>query len=776
MFNVDIGGSILEAEGTFIPGAMVEFDGQTAITDMRGVFLISDVTESRGVNYIKVSKPRYFDSGRNITVLNDGVHNVRVRLEPRVLTGTFSGASGGTIITSDGIIAEIPAGAFEGGYTGMVNAYTRYLDPDNERMIELIPGLEGEDQNGDFGMLQTFGMGQFEFEDENGNLLDLAQGQTANLSIPVPASMVGIAQATISLWYFDEAAGLWKEEGEATLNGDHYEGSVNHFSWWNCDDFSGCTNLFRINISCGGSPFPGLPAKLVIPELEGLEATGVTNSNGMITVVLPCSQSVVLSVLPNGGDEYVQVGTFPTGEEVAGDAPPPEIDFDAICEPHATVTGTVLKEDLSPVTNGYAYLRYDDFYTEPVFFDEQGSFFTGYYSFDEEFWNEVAEILVWDLDNFTTAVGPTIPFNEELNVLDAPNVIGGEVASVVGRIYIAGTAEDAMYCIDSSNGELIWSVDEGQMEREVSPVFYDGRIYVRNLSGLFYCFNGFDGSEIWSGFNSGGNSPISDGQGAIITSRLSGLIKSWNYDDGSSDWTNYIGSTTSELTLADGLLYAGQDLAGDTSFVAMGPENGEVIWAFNSGSNVNSSSCVANGKVFFGDDSQEFYALDGLTGELQWQATFDDGPYYWGSPTTGAGLVFVQSVNHVRAFDQNTGVEVWEYTIISSSGGEEPYYWNHKLYVSGDNSGPFLCLDAMTGQEIWSLEPTGQGETANYMVVVDGVLFMQRFEEPHTLEARNANTGALLWTSDIEEDLDAPMVVVDEFGQAHYCTLSGMQQ
>jgi hypothetical protein len=35
------------------------------------------------------------------------------------------------------------------------------------------------------------------------------------------------------LWSFDEAKGLWKEEGQAIKTGSNYVGDVSHFSFWN---------------------------------------------------------------------------------------------------------------------------------------------------------------------------------------------------------------------------------------------------------------------------------------------------------------------------------------------------------------------------------------------------------------------------------------------------------------------------------------------------------------------------------------------------------------
>jgi len=68
------------------------------------------------------------------------------------------------------------------------------------------------------------------------------------------------------------------------------------------------------------------------------------------------------------------------------------------------------------------------------------------------------------------------------------------------------------------------------------------------------------------------------------------------------------------------------------------------------------------------------------------------------------------------------------------------------------------------------------GEIADHFLVVNGVLFLNRYAEPSTLEARNAQTGVVLWTSEVQDDCTAPPVVVDQAGVAHYTTSSGMQQ
>jgi hypothetical protein len=67
----------------------------------------------------------------------------------------------------------------------------------------------------------------------------VAPGKTATLTIDVPESQTATAPATIPLWFFDEEAGVWQEEGEATRQGDKYIGTVKHFTDWNADHPTG---------------------------------------------------------------------------------------------------------------------------------------------------------------------------------------------------------------------------------------------------------------------------------------------------------------------------------------------------------------------------------------------------------------------------------------------------------------------------------------------------------------------------------------------------------
>jgi len=74
---------------------------------------------------------------------------------------------------------------------------------------------------------------------QGGQRVQLAPGKKATIRIPLDTRS-NERPATMPLYYWDEQAKVWIQEGTATLKGDassgqYYEGEVSHFSTWNAD-------------------------------------------------------------------------------------------------------------------------------------------------------------------------------------------------------------------------------------------------------------------------------------------------------------------------------------------------------------------------------------------------------------------------------------------------------------------------------------------------------------------------------------------------------------
>ena len=85
----------------------------------------------------------------------------------------------------------------------------------------------------------SYGAVYAQFRDNAGHPLNLKAGATAEIQVPVPVEQLASAKSLIALWSYDEAHGLWREEGTATLTstskGPMYIGQTKHFSTLNMD-------------------------------------------------------------------------------------------------------------------------------------------------------------------------------------------------------------------------------------------------------------------------------------------------------------------------------------------------------------------------------------------------------------------------------------------------------------------------------------------------------------------------------------------------------------
>jgi uncharacterized protein YfaP (DUF2135 family) len=158
-------------------------------------------------------------------------------------------------------------------------------------------------------LMESWGAINVTLTDSEGTRLNLGQGKTATIQIPV-STRSNDRPATIPLFYFDESVGLWKQEGQAALEGvapnQYYKGTVSHFTYWNADQImdtiyvSGCVNnnaapaagatvvVDGIDYSNASSARTGTDGKFRVPMKKNARATltalSGTNLSNTITV------------------------------------------------------------------------------------------------------------------------------------------------------------------------------------------------------------------------------------------------------------------------------------------------------------------------------------------------------------------------------------------------------------------------------------------------------------------------------------------------------------
>ncbi|MCT4630890.1 hypothetical protein [Winogradskyella sp.] len=354
----DFIGNVIDKNHNPIEGVTITIGNETAMTDSNGIFIINNVPVSERFGYIKAEKTGYIHASRSV-VPSNGTNKVTIMMLDATVTGSVNSGSSDTVTANNGSSVSFDGNFIkEDGstYTGSVDVIMHHLDPADEDMAMQMPGmLYAENEDGAERMLQTLGMLAVELRGSGGEDLNLADGSTSEIKIPVDASLMSIAPATIPLWYFDETNGYWKEEGFATLQGNMYVGTVSHFSFWNCDIPAEAITLCVTATDENNNVLNNL--NITITSATFGTRSGYTNDNGEACGYVPSNESLVLNVYSYNlcGDTPLHtesIGPFNTDSNITVIIPD---NPDVIQE---TVVGTFNTCDGNSVTNGYVQLTY----------------------------------------------------------------------------------------------------------------------------------------------------------------------------------------------------------------------------------------------------------------------------------------------------------------------------------------------------------------------------------------------------------------------------------
>lgn len=365
-------GTIVDINNIPIENVMIRIGSATAMTDSNGIFVLNDAMVKEHFAYIKAEKSGYIHASRAV-VPSQGTNQVRIMMLPETVAGTTTSGTQETINLQNGASVTLEGDYIKSdgsSYSGNVNVIMHHLDPANENMQDQMPGmLYAANAQNEERMLQTFGMLAVELRGDGGEDLNLAEGSTAEIIVPVDASILTNAPNTIPLWYFDETNGYWIEEGEATLVGNTYVGTVSHFSFWNCDIPAETVNLCVTVTDSDGNPVAN---SIVILSSTNFGTTnGYTNENGETCGLTPSGETLGINVysydICGQSPIYTDtIGPYTTDASISITLPDsPE----TISE---SITGIFNDCSGNPVTSGYVQLRYGgQIFTELV---DNGSF------------------------------------------------------------------------------------------------------------------------------------------------------------------------------------------------------------------------------------------------------------------------------------------------------------------------------------------------------------------------------------------------------------------
>lgn len=321
MEDIALSGIVRDASGTPIEGVSIVSGSSAATTNTDGFFefdQIQVVSVQNDRSVVRFSKAGYFDVVRSMDADDDAADGaswevVMCKKENNDFTSikTYSSSSDQTLQAGEMKI-DMPQDGYKvdgtgAGYTGKVKSEMVYLDPNNERFSEMMPGgdLAAVRSDNSSAQLVSYGMTDLNMYAENGDKLQLKDGSKAKLTFPIPAGMGENPPASIPLWSFNEKTGLWEEEGSAALQGNVYVGEVAHFSWVNLDYPEKQGTVYGYVKDDTGKALPGV--RLSIGQLL---ASTVTKSDGYYSHEVPANTdfSITVKNLYYGGiDQKISV-------------------------------------------------------------------------------------------------------------------------------------------------------------------------------------------------------------------------------------------------------------------------------------------------------------------------------------------------------------------------------------------------------------------------------------------------------------------------------------
>lgn len=434
-----ISGRITDENNLPVTGANVTAGATSITTDANGNFNLKNVYVDKNAALVKVEKAGYFLGTKTIMVEIEKNNPVNMQLMPKTVAGTINGASGGEVtVPASGGSIQLEANSVidpqsNKPYTGAVTVSAAFIDPSAGNFREIMPGtLRGINTNNEETGLQSFGMMAVELNGAGGEKLQIASGKKATLHFPIPEALRSQAPATIPLWSLDETTGLWKEEGQATKQGNEYVGTVGHFSFWNCDAPFAITNFTVTLKDQNAQAIPDVEVVISasVTDTTSISGNGITNADGVVKGTLPSNRSLKLKVYDKCRNliHSQDIGPYATDTDLGTIT----VNTQTVS---LTVSGTVTDCNNTPVANGYVMLQLENvYYSIPV---TNGSFSRAILRCN----NTAVTANIKAYDQANNVSGATISLPVSGNTLNA------------GQLFACGTALNSYinYTLDGNN-------------------------------------------------------------------------------------------------------------------------------------------------------------------------------------------------------------------------------------------------------------------------------------------------------------------------------------
>ncbi len=328
-----ISGTVKDASGTPLQGVSININSnQAGSSNSNGSFSINNLTPATKVSVI-FSNAGYVSTTKVVDVFSGKDTFIDVMML-KVDTVTTVNPSVNSTVDSGKASVYIPANSIvdvNGNIvTSDVTVKMAAAAPEDNNYLELFPGkFTGVISGGEEVPLKSYGFVNINFEDNSGNPLNVASGM--NLTITMEASEND--PPDIPLWYLDQNAGLWIEEGQASLRQSvnksnnetitYYEGTIKHLSTWNYDSVYGYS-ASKVKVKLLSDDDTPVSLANVTIKGPGWAQSAYTHSDGTTDYIMT-EPNVAATVYEDYTGQTKQITTPPQGQEtvvtMGGSAP-----------------------------------------------------------------------------------------------------------------------------------------------------------------------------------------------------------------------------------------------------------------------------------------------------------------------------------------------------------------------------------------------------------------------------------------------------------------------
>ena len=264
----------------------------------------------------------------------------------------------------------------------------------------------------------------------------------------------------------------------------------------------------------------------------------------------------------------------------------------------------------------------------------------------------------------------------------------------------------------------IWeSNNYKKKEKKLSPILYfaqiQNKLIVNDNISKVYCLDLSNGKILWSKYSSSSfNSDIKVYNDLFFTIDFDNVLRGFSFKDGKELWNfqtenSFIKSEKKlSIFLKDEIVFFINNL-GDIT--ALDVNNGSLVWQTPTQTNTiyqdafsleNSDLVFANNSIYFSNNKNQFFSIDARTGIVKWAQSINSSL----RPTIIDNLIYtVSNEGYLFVIDDKTGNIIRINDIMKTLKKRNEIrptgfiHGKHKIFVSLNN-GKIIKIDSSSGQ------------------------------------------------------------------------------